>query len=344
MGSSLWLLVEALLGVRRAGEAFGPVWVPPALLPSGGTVSRGQLAFALALLLLRDFQDRVPSAGTYLLDVVAEGERMRFDHAEVRTVLAPAGSLPPGAACLARVLGPLGYAPVEAHAPRFAMTGTVHRHRDLPGDLPQFLVGEFHPGGFSGPFREAAARVLASAREPLPPQALAHLAELGSAGSLPMERALRLLPNLVACFKRTHDPPSLADYRVLSQESPELAWIATEGQSLRFAADRVADADGRVLRQLALGRALQDGMEVSAGGGVRRASFQADPVERPFRDLEGHMVLKTVPGSSFGFVTRGPGPGGLPDLTLDLTLEVGPGPGPGPSIFRAHLGSRGLLG
>ncbi len=62
---------------------------------------------------------------------------------------------------------------------------------------------------------------------------------------------------------------------------------------------------------------MKDTVEVSASGRVLQTAFQADPVERAFRDLEGHLVLKTVPGSFFEFITRRPHPGGGLDLGFD---------------------------
>jgi len=319
--ANLWILLEALLGTRRAGELFAAVHVPPALLPPWTPqVSRAQLAFALNLLLLRDLEERVPSAKAYLLDVTQAGGRMVFDHGALRTVLAPSGPLPPGEAAITRILVPLGYAMADLYPlDRLAMTGRAYRHLDFPEDVPQYFLSELHPEGFSPPFREAVGRVLASSRDPLPDWAMDLLDQLGAAGALPQEQALRLLPNLVTCFDRQHDAPSLADYRTLFQESAEMAWIATEGNAFNHATDRVPDVDALARRQKGLGRAMKDVVEVSSSGRVMQTAFQADPVERPFRDAEGHMVLKTVPGSFFEFITRKP----LPEGGLDLSFDTG---------------------
>jgi hypothetical protein len=203
------------------------------------------------------------------------------------------------------------------------MTGRAYRHKDLPEEIPQFFLSEFHPEGFSEPFRAAAARVLGSSRDPLPQASLEALEQLAAEEALPMAAALRLLPNLLACFDRQHDAPALADYRLLYQESPEMAWIATEGSAFNHATDRVPDVDALARRQKGLGRALKDVVEVSSTGRVLQTAFQADPVERVFRDLEGHLVLKTVPGSFFEFITRKPLPGGGLDLSFDTSNAQG---------------------
>ena len=322
--SNVRVLVEALLGVRRAGDLLAIVAVPPSLETPGERVSRAQLAFAMDLLLLRDLLDRVPSAKAYLLDVAAAGRRMVFDHGALRTVLAPSGTLPEGESAITRILEPLGYEIADVYPlDRLAMTGRAYRHKDLPEEIPQFFLSEFHPETFSAPFRAAVARVLGSSRDPLPPASLEALAQLGAEEALPLETALRLLPNLLACFDRQHDAPALADYRALYQESPEMAWIATEGSAFNHATDRVPDVDALARRQKGLGRAMKDLVEVSATGRVLQTAFQADPVERPFRDLEGHLVLKTVPGSFFEFITRKPLPSGGLDLGFDTSNAQG---------------------
>ncbi|BDU73517.1 DUF1338 domain-containing protein [Mesoterricola silvestris] len=317
--TNLRTLLEALLGTRRAEDLLASVAVPgPLLEPRGPRVSRGQLAFAMNLILLRDLQERVPSARAYMLDVAAAGGRVVFDHGALRTVLAPSGPLPPGEAAITRILRPLGYELADVYPlDRLSMTGRAYRHVDLPEGIPQFFLSELHPGAFSPAFQQAVARVLATSRDPLPERARAPLAELEGTGSLPLEDARALLPDLVACFDRQHEPPTLADYRILYQESAEMAWIATEGNAFNHATDRVADVEALAVAQKELGRSMKETVEVSASGRVLQTAFQADPVERPFRDLEGHMVLKTVPGSFFEFITRRPLAGGGLDLGFD---------------------------
>jgi len=319
--TNLRFLLEALLGARRTGDLLASVAVPePLLAPREPRVSRAQLAFAMNLALLRDLQERVPSAKAYMLDVVAGGGKVVFDHGALRTVLAASGPLPPGEAAITRVLGPLGYALADVYPlDRLAMTGRAYRHLDLPEDIPQFFLSELHPEAFSPAFQAAVARVLATSRDPLPPRALELLAELAGKGSLAPEDARALLPDLVACFDRQHAAPSLADYRILYLESAEMAWIATEGNAFNHATDRVADVEALAVAQKELGRAMKETVEVSSSGRVLQTAFQADPVERPFRDIEGHLVLKTVPGSFFEFITRRAHPGGGLDLGFDTS-------------------------
>lgn len=319
--TNLGFLLEAQVGGRQARDLLATVVVPPVFgAPAADRVTRAELAFAMNLLLLRDLLARVPSALAYVLDLGLTGERVRFDHGALRTVLAPAGDLPPGEAAFTRILLPLGYRVADTYPlDRLAMTGRAYRHLDLPEDLPQFFLSEFHPERFPAPFQEAVGRVLASSRDPLGPRALERLGRLALDGALPREEALRLLPDLLACFTRRHAAPSLADYRLLRRESAEMAWIATEGNAFNHATDRVYDVEALAQRQRVLGRAMKDAVEVSASGRVLQTAFQADPVERPFLDARGHMVLKTVPGSFFEFITRRPLPGGGLDLGFDTS-------------------------
>lgn len=323
--SNLQFLLEALLGHQASRDLLAAVLVPPSLAePGTGRAVRAEVAFALNLLLLRDLAGRVPSAQAYLADLQASGGRLCFDHGALRTVLAPCGDLPPGEAAFTRILLPLGYRLASTYPlDRLSMTGRAYRHEDLPQDIPQFFLSELHPEGFSPAFREAAHRVLATSRDPLGPRALERLDHLASEGSLPREEAARLLPDLVACFSRQHDVPALSDYRILRSGSAEMAWIATEGNAFNHATDRVPDVQALARRQTVLGRAMKDTVEVSASGRVLQTAFRADPVERLFRDPEGRMVLKTVPGSFFEFITRKPLPEGGLDLDFDTSNAQG---------------------
>jgi len=112
------------------------------------------------------------------------------------------------------------------------------------------------------------------------------------------------LPKLAACFTRRHEPPHLADYKILKAESAEMAWIATEGNAFNHATDRVPVLETVVEQQIALGRRVKDRVEVSASGRVRQTALHADPVMRDFRDTEGATIQREVPGSFFEFIAR----------------------------------------
>ncbi|MGH8327645.1 MAG: 2-oxoadipate dioxygenase/decarboxylase family protein, partial [Steroidobacteraceae bacterium] len=130
------------------------------------------------------------------------------------------------------------------------------------------------------------------------------LEEIALRGSLPFDRASTLLPELLACFKRQHAPPSLVDYNTLLAESAEMAWIATEGNAFNHATDRVHFLEAVVAEQRRLGRPVKDTIEVSRSGRVRQTAYRADPIERTFLDSDGGLSRHTVPGSFFEFIQR----------------------------------------
>jgi len=319
--SNLGSLVEAVVGTRRAGSILAAVAVPPALAgPRQARVPRAELAMALNLILFEGLEQRVPFAQAYVRDGARAGRRVRFDHGALRTVKAPAGALPEGEAAILRLLEPLGYLRAETYPlDRIALTGRSYAHQDLPEDIPQFFLSEFHPERFSPGFQDAVARTLAASADPLPPWALPWLDELRAAGALSHDRARRLLPDLAACFDRQHPPPLRSDYLAMLAESEEMAWIATEGNAFNHVTDRVPDVDALAREQKALGRPMKEAVERSASGRVLQTAFRAAPVERTFRAPEGHLTVATVPGSFFEFITRRP----LPDGRLDLSFDTG---------------------
>ena len=319
--SNLGAILADVVGELRAGLILEAVQLPgPLAGPRQERLPRAQLAMALNLLLFEDLERRVPQARAYVRDRAAGGQRVRFDHGALRTVLAPGGALPPGEAAVTRLLEPLGYRCAETYPlDRIGLTGRAYAHRDFPEDIPQFFVSEFHPGRHSPAFQEAVARTVAGSSDPLPLWALPLLEDLRASGSLAHDQALRLLPNLAACFDRQHPDPLLADYRLLLAESEEMAWIATEGNAFNHITDRVADVAALAAEQKALGRPMKDAVEVSASGRVLQTAFRAAQVERSFRTPEGFRVVERVPGSFVEFITRKP----LPDGRLDLGFDAG---------------------
>jgi hypothetical protein len=229
-------LVATQLGAGRAAALVDGLVVHPSLLePADGDVSRAVIAQALAIVLLDDLLQRVPSAAAYVEGRWAGGERLVLAHGAVRTVTGVAcGELAPGRESVARVLRPLGYTPADAG-------GSVWRHLDQPAELPGYLVDEIPADAFSEPFTAAAARVVRSSRDPLTGLAQVHLDRLAAAGHLAPKAAESLLGELVACFARHHGTPALANYEILLAESEEMAWIATEGTTWHHAAVVVDD-------------------------------------------------------------------------------------------------------
>jgi hypothetical protein len=318
-------LLATCLGVSEIAALRAQVEMPAVAVTrdadGAGRVSRATLSLAVTMILFHDLVRRVPAARAYIAeDVVAHGQRVVFDHGAIRTVLWPTGELPQGEAAFARLLEPLGYRLREVYPlPRLRMTGRSWCHVDEPEALAQFFVSELHPERFSPAFQDTVTRVLASSRDPLSARDVDDLAALRAERSLPEAKAIRLLPALVKCFDRQHGVFQLADYEALRAESPEMAWIATEGNAFNHATDRVADVDQVAAAQKRRGRPIKDSVEVSRSGRVRQTAFRAADVAREFLDGQAR-VSKDVPGSFYEFITRAP----LPDAP-DAPDAQGPG-------------------
>lgn len=315
--------LEQVIGKDRADRLFQVLVVPQPLLDeSGGRISRAGIAQALNMMLFEDLLNRVPDAKKYADDRLRDGRKILHDHGAVRTVaLECMGELPAGEDAITRMLRPLGYAlngtyPLE----RLKMTGRSHAQADYPQELAQFFISELHPDRFSPEFQAAVKRVTASSRDPLTPEAKSLLAELEQERSLPVEKAVKLLPVLASVFSRQHDEPTVADYEVLLKESPEMAWISTEGNAFNHATDRVDNVDEVAEEQKKLGRPMKEVVEKSQSGRVRQTAFLAARVQRSFRDSNGGTVIREVPGSFYEFITRLPisedGKSGV-DLSFD---------------------------
>ena len=134
---------------------------------------------------------------------------------------------------------------------------------------------------------------------------------------------MALLPQLVACFDRQHAEPHWTDYQTLLAESPEMAWISTEGNAFNHATDRVTDLVALAQAQRDVGRPIKDRIEVSASGRVQQTAFRADPVRRRFVGDTG-WIERDVPGSFYEFIQRAPLPAALGQtMGLDLAFDAG---------------------
>jgi len=317
--TTLWTLLEQAAGTVRTVRLFEALAIHPSLLLSvSGRVSRAELAQALTMLLFEDVTRRVPMAAAYVGDSVRAGTKLVFDHGALRTVACPSGELPAGEAAFRRILEPLGFErtgvyPLDA----LRMTGRAYTHKDLPAAIAQFFVSELHPERFGPEFQVAVQRVVGNSRDPLPAWTAPMLALLACDGALPFADAVRLLPNLVACFDRQHGEPSWADYELLLRESKEMAWIATEGNAFNHATDRVADVAAVADEQRRRGRPVKPEVEVSQSGRVRQTAFRAAMVERLFVTEDGSLRTETVPGSFHEFITRQEEAPGVLDLRFD---------------------------
>jgi len=309
--SHLQSIVTSVIGRARAERLLRILEVPHALLEEDGPqVSRACIAQALNMLLFEDLLGRVPAAKTYASDCLLSNQKILHDHGAVRTVaLEGMGTLPAGQEAITRILRPLGYAlngvyPLE----RLRMTGRSHAQVEFPEEIAQFFLSELHPDRFSLAFQQAVQNVTGTSVDPLTPEAVALLAELDHTHSLSVEKAAALLPLLTRCFTRQHEVPTVADYEALLAESPEMAWIATEGNAFNHATSRVPDVDALAAEQKALGQPMKPTVETSQSGRVRQTAFLAARVKRWFRTASGEQVEREVPGSFYEFITRLPLP------------------------------------
>ncbi len=316
-------LAATTLGTLRA-QAAGARLALPSLPSAPGQVHRAELTAALTLCLFDGVLERVPLAAAYAADLQRAGKRLLLDHGAMRTVDAPAGQLPRGRWAVARLLDPLGYEPTGVYPlERLRMTGFVYTHRDLPESLPQFFVSELHAGRFDEPFQAATDRVVGASCDPLPGWTREALGALSLDGALSFATAAALLPNLLASFGRHHGPPRWSDYELLREQSPEMAWISTEGHAFNHATDRVEDVRAVADEQRRLGRPIKDAVEVSASGRVLQTAFRATQVDRLFVGEHGETLLRSVPGSFHEFITRRPDEHGKLDLTFDASNAQG---------------------
>lgn len=295
------------IGLARTERLLDILEIPAAILAqTGPQASRAAIAQALNMLLFEDLLDRVPAAKTYATDCRLESRRIMHDHGAVRTVsLQGMGSLPAGQEAITRILRPLGYSlngvyPLE----RLKMTGRSHAQVDFPEELAQFFISELHPDRFSAAFQQAVRNVTVTSVDPLKPEAVAMLGELELAGWLPVDDAAKLLPLLTRCFCRQHPIPTLQDYETLQAESPEMAWIATEGNAFNHATDRVPNVDEVARQQKLLGQPMKLTVETSQSGRVRQTAFLAARVKRWFRTAHGNSIEREVNGSFYEFITR----------------------------------------
>lgn len=316
--------LDKIIGSERTERLFNVLVIHPDLAADPGPqVSRAVLSQALNMLLFEDLLSRVPAAKTYVEHCLHDGKTVMHDHGAVRTVaLEGMGKLPAGQEAITRILRPLGYAlngvyPLE----RLKMTGRSHAQADYPEDIAQFFISELHPERFSADFQAAVQRVTATSKDPVTPEAEALLQKLESTRSLGIDDAVKLLPILVSVFSRQHAEPALTDYEILLAESPEMAWISTEGNAFNHATDRVADVDQLAAEQKALGQPMKATVETSQSGRVRQTAYLAARIQRKFRTADGTLTEKEVPGSFYEFITRLPLPEEDGKQKLDLSFD-----------------------
>jgi hypothetical protein len=323
--SNLEAMLVELKGAAWTTRVLGTVHVDPTLhFPVRERAARYEIAQALNLILFEDLIRRVPAAAEYVSEVVAADRKVNFDHGALRTVLAPSGALPAGEASIIRVLRPLGYCLSGTYPlDRLGMTGRAWKQIDFPEHIAQFFVSELHPERFSLSFQLTVSRVVGASADPLPVAAVGLLEKLARDMDLLRAEATSLLRALETCFGRHHGTFAWADYEALLSESPEMAWIATEGNTFNHATDRVDDVAEVAAAQRRAGRPIKDRVEVSMSGRVRQTAFRATTVARTFMDALGRPMVRDVPGSFYEFISRDivrePG---RPDK-LDLQFDTG---------------------
>ena len=319
-------LLESAIGADRTECALAVLdlaYAPEE--PDPAQVSRATVAIVLTTVLFSDLLQRVPTASAYVDTVAASGESVCFDHGAMRTVAGPTGALPSGSAAFTRILEPLGYAFAHAYPlPRLRMQGASYTYRDLPYGLPQFFLSELQADLLGAEAQEAAVRVFGASHDPLEETERTLLGALSRDGSCPAGVARAGLPGLARAFGVNHPTPTLADYETLRADSTEAAWIATEGNRFNHATTRVADVAGLADRLRAEGWPIKEQLEVSGNGRVIQTAFIADKVMRPFRDPNGNLVEREVPGSFYEFIERRSDPAtGKIDLTFDTANATG---------------------
>ena len=259
----LFSLVESVLGQSAAHWLREHVEVPRGLLAfswNQQAVHRAWLAEGLNLCLLHKLVDAVPDGRRYVEEQAQQGRKVVFDHGAIRTVDWPAnGELPRGRQAFARLLEPLGFTDVRTYPlTKLNMTGWGYRQMDLPEDIAQFFVSELHPGRFSQTFQQAVTRVVSSSLDPLQAEHTSILERLSLTRHCSLGEARTLLPALYRAFGRQHGVVLEADYQSLLDESAEMAWIATEGNSFNHLTDRVQDLNACVAQQRDLQRPMKD--------------------------------------------------------------------------------------
>jgi hypothetical protein len=326
--SAIDTLVRAQMGERVARQVLAAMEIDAGIAAdTGGEITRAGFAMALGVCLFARLLESVPTGAAYVIDRVAAGGRIRFDHGAIRTIRfakGATGALPAGQDAFRRILEPLGYHQSGTYPlPRLRMTGRAYSHADHAEAIPQYFVSELHVGRFDAHFAEVAARIFGGSRDPLGVAALDFLEAMSRDGRAPLPLATAALPEVLGAFDRQHDVPALSDYEALLAQSAEAAWIATEGNAFNHATDRVDDVVSLADAQRALGRPIKDQVEVSASGRVRQTAYRADLVLRRFRTAGGE-VERWVPGSFYEFITRAIDPAtGRLDLAFDSGNATG---------------------
>jgi Domain of unknown function (DUF1338) len=284
---------------------------------------RSSIAYTLSAILFAQLVQNVPESQKYLQRVHHHHLKLVLDHGALRTVAWGCGALPPGESAFTRFLSALGYELAGIYPlPKLKMTGRSYAQRDDAQNLAQYFLSELHPEQFSEKFQISVGRVMGSCVDPLKPKDIDHLEQLRRDHHLPFEKAVDLLSALVKCFGKQHDRVHLEDYETLLSESPEMAWISTEGHSFNHATDRVENVLNLSAQLRDEHYSVKPQVEISKNGRVRQTAIKAAQVEREFLD-GAHIIKRKVPGSFFEFISRDPLEASNPNGPLDLSFDSG---------------------
>lgn len=283
------------------------------------TISRAVIAQSLNCLLFHDLIQRVPDAKQYVGDKLNHGHKIIFDHGALRTIkydlidkrvhhaqpnTHTPNLLASGLHAFKPILLALGFEIRKKYPlPQLKMTGYAFCHQDYPESIAQFFVSELHAHEFSPKFQETVLRCVNSSTSPLSTSSHHSLEKLHQNRELNLSESVSLIENLLKCFTRQQTTINWSDYQTLKKESPEMAWIYTEGNSFNHATDRVKNINHTVAEQKALGRKLKNNIEHAPATGISQTAFLAAMVSREFSTDEG-QVTRAVPGSFFEFITR----------------------------------------
>jgi hypothetical protein len=290
---------------------------------SENQIHRSSIAFSLSAILFAQLAQNVPESQKYLQRVQDHHLNVVLDHGALRTVAWACGALPPGESAFTRFLSALGYELAGIYPlPQLKMTGRSYAQQDDAQNIAQYFVSELHPEQFSERFQISVGRVMSSCVDPLKPKDIDHLEKLRRDHHLPLAKAIDLLSALVKCFGKQHDMVQWFDYETLLSESPEMAWISTEGNAFNHATDRVENVLNLSSQLRDEHYSVKPQVEISKNGRVRQTAIKAAQVEREFLD-GGQIIKHNVPGSFFEFISRDPLEASNPNSALDLSFDSG---------------------
>lgn len=299
-------LVAGCLGATAASRLLATLEIDARIDRATAYVTRSEMAMSLSIVLFDGVLNRVPSAARYCRQAMAEDRLICLDHGALGTASFAdrcADEHPEASAAFSRLFEPLGYLRAETRfVPDRGVTAHLWRHAEFPDTLPQFVVNELNVQCFSPAFQHAAGRVFGVNRAPLRPLVEEALASLQKRGEVVFSVAAAALPLLNDLFGRHHGPSTLDDFLALSAESPEAAWLATDGNALKHLAARVDEVTLSSWLQHD-DPAMHGCVRVLSGGRVRQAGLSAARVERRFLGCD-KLIKLTTDGSFFELVSR----------------------------------------